>query len=399
VYVSEIIKLGAKHIEAGRHKEALELAEKYLKLAPEHPDLLNLRGLSLIKIGEPERAIECLKKAIPSAKNRKPLFDNLGLAYTALGHFDKLRELCGYIIKENPEDVDSKVALGNLALLQGDYKAGFSTIELRWRIEGNTFPESLKSRKRWGGEPIPGKTLLFNREQGHGDFLQMVRFLPEVIKYSQAKVVIRHHPSMTALLVTSFSGDIILSKQDAEPPPFDQYIHLFDLPELMGIDVWSIPNAPYIFPSVSGVRAIKPLIPKGCTVGVAWQGNPEHKNDRHRSIPHDQFMQIFDGFNGSVVSLQKGRSSYPMEDFADTAAIISQLDLVITVDTSVAHLAGAMGKPVWNLITYVPDWRWMLNRSDSPWYPSMRLFRQAKPGDWDSVIPEVRNALAEQFRT
>ncbi|MGH7995903.1 MAG: glycosyltransferase family 9 protein, partial [Opitutaceae bacterium] len=273
-------------------------------------------------------------------------------------------------------------------------------------------------RKPWLGErPIRGRTLFLQSEQGFGDMIQFVRFAPLLARLG-ARVHLEAEAPLARLFQASFPEIEAIHLVGAPIPQCEEHCTVPSLPLAFGTELASIPAAiPYL-------RAPEPLPPLwGETasagpfrVGLAWSGNPAHHNDRNRSIPFARFRLAFDGLDRRFVSLQKDvrpadaavfdatssivHAAHLMTDFAATAALVEQLDLVVSVDTAVAHLAAALGKAVWLLLPYAPDWRWMLGRTDSPWYPTMRLFRQPRAGDWDSVLAEVRaNLKSDRWQT
>jgi hypothetical protein len=258
---------------------------------------------------------------------------------------------------------------------------------------------------------LAGRTILLHAEQGLGDTLQFVRYAP-LVKARGGTVVLEVQEPLFSLVATCPGVDRLVAL-GAPLPPFDTHAPLLSLPGLLATDLASIPvEVPYLAADPALVehwKAVRSPV-RWLKVGIAWQGNPRHVNDRHRSLPLARFEPLARLEGVRLLSLQRGPGSEQLagaagwmtadlgdalECFRDTAAAIRNLDLVVTVDSAVAHCAGALAAPVWVLLPYAPDWRWLLGRDDSPWYPTMRLFRQAAPGDWDGVIDRVRVALAE----
>jgi hypothetical protein len=265
----------------------------------------------------------------------------------------------------------------------------------------------------WDGSYLNGKSILVYTEQGIGDSIQFVRYLP-MVKEQSGCVIVECQQSLCRLLKNCVGIDEIIemTSHGKSPMKFDVQIPLLSLPGIFDATVDSIPqNLSYIKPDPVLVSQWRSMFDcdNNLKVGIVWAGNPKHKNDRNRSCSLKDFAHLTSIRGLTFYSLQKGLASveannHPkgmkiinldneLNDFADTAAAIDNLDLVIAVDTAVAHLAGAIGKPVWTLLPFVPDWRWMLKRSDSPWYPSMRLFRQRQLYDWDGVFDQVRKSL------
>src|SRR5476649_2395300 len=306
-----------------------------------------------------------------------------------------------------PDDVEARVNAGICRLLQGDLQGGWRWYESRWR----RLPLPDHAPPQWCGDaPLAGKTILVYAEQGLGDTIQMCRYVA-LLAAQGADVVLRVQPALKALLSQLAGARMVLA--DGEPlPAFDYHCSLMSLPFAFDTSLATIPaGAPYLRadPARAAAWAQRLGAPAGRRIGLAWSGNRGHDRDGSRSIPLMQLRGLF-GADAQFVSLQPelraidrivlendqriASHAAQLTDFAETAALIAQLDLVISVDTSVAHLAAAMGKPVWLLLAYAPDWRWLLERDDSPWYPTMRLFRQSVRGDWDGVVAEVAHALA-----
>jgi Tfp pilus assembly protein PilF len=304
----------------------------------------------------------------------------------------------------------------SLALLKaGRLREGWHYYEFR-RLRDSPSSIRLESQYRsWEGQDLRGKTLLLHVEQGFGDIIQLVRYAP-FVKALGAKVVLRVSRRMKSLAL-AFAGIDLVVGPDEPVPTFDFFAHLFSLPRIFGTELETIPaEVPYIeAPRELVERWSERLGGQGVLkVGVVWAGNPEHKNDRYRSIRLVALTPLWQVAGVRFISLQKGAAAAEwaelpagldsvnlgpeLTDFTDTAAVISELDLVLCVDTAVAHLAGALGKPVWLLVAQPADFRWLERREDSPWYPTMRLFRQSRRGDWDEVIERVKVALQARVR-
>lgn len=275
-------------------------------------------------------------------------------------------------------------------------------------------PRWKSQAPRWDGSRLHGRTILISEEQGHGDTIQFLRYLPLVRERAgNCRILLDCPPLLCRLLKqnNALGAEVLERDQPAAAAPrFDRQIPFLDLP--FAVRRWEpVPvSEPYLHapPAARAFWRDKLSATSGFRVGVAWAGNPKHPNDLRRSMPAEKLFPLL-GISGAAIhSLQILPQGGPpkslldaglidlaasITDFADTAAVISELDLVITVDTAVAHLAGALGRPVWTLLPFVPEWRWGLHREDTPWYPTMRLFRQPAPGDWDAVIHRVFEEL------
>jgi hypothetical protein len=294
------------------------------------------------------------------------------------------------------------------ALLYGDMPKGWDLYESRLLVPGLTMPERHFTHPRWDGKPFPGKTLLLHYEQGLGDTLMFVRFASQV-KALGGTVILAAQKSLAELVATCEGIDVVVPR-GSPPPPFDLHFPLLSLPWLLRTDLTSIPDEiPYLrvpvqVPNRQRIAGVLAASEGMIRVGLVWQGSPDHPRDSERSIPSASLLPL-DALPGVVwYSFQREEVlevpfpdilplGHLMSNFSDTAYALSAMDLVITVDTATAHLAGALGVPTLLLVTSVPDWRWMMNRDDSPWYPSLRLYRQPKPGDWDAVVQSVLSDL------
>jgi tetratricopeptide (TPR) repeat protein len=334
---------------------------------------------------------------------------NLAVALCHEGRLDDALALYASTLVERPVP-RGQYGYGETLLEAGRMVEGFANYEFRWMKEPQLSQRPHLGKPRWSGQDLDGKRILLISEQGFGDTLQFCRYA-RLVKDSGATVLMRTHVALRSLIETQSGIDEV--SYDGDPVPvFDYYVHLASLPHIFGTDLESIPDGtPYLFAAADRMARWSTRLEslRGARIGLVWAGNPDHERDRHRSVPHDALATL-GGLDGvTFVSLQKPPAGKPqasppasldcvdlgpeLQDFADTAAVIAQLDLVICVDTAVAHLAGALGKPVWLLIPKPGEWRWMREREDSPWYPTMRIFRQHTAGDWGEVIGRVRSAL------
>jgi hypothetical protein len=301
-----------------------------------------------------------------------------------------------------PEHADARYTLGTIQLLRGQLPAGFAGLEWRWRRRGFTCPRAF-DRPHWDGGALAGRTLLLHAEQGLGDAIQMLRFVPRVA--AGGRVLLEVPPALRRL-AGRFAGVAEVFTAGAPVPPFDLHCPLPSLPWALGLTLADIPGAPYLAPDAADVTAWRRRLDgvSGRRVGLCWAGNPSYAADARRSLAPERLSVLADLPGIAFISLQPGAAVPPglalhdwtadLHDLADTAALLACLDLVVTVDTAVAHLAGALGRPVWLLNRFDTCWRWLLDRDDSPWYPTLRLFRQDRPGDWDGVLGRMRAELA-----
>lgn len=351
-----------------------------------------------------DEAVAAYRRALALHPGHADSHCNLGIALHAQAKLDAATACFGRALALDPAHAHAHVNLGMTRLLQGDF-AGFRDYEWRWRARdargrGFTVPQ-------WRGEPLDGATILLHAEQGFGDTIQFVRYA-RLVAARGGKIVLEAPAPLERLLARLPEIETVI-RAGAPVPPVAVHSPLLSLPLACGTVLATVPaDNPYLTPDPALVPrwrdrfAARP----GLRVGLAWAGRPSHPRDRERSLAPEQLEPLGAVPGMAFVSLQQRADGMRLPpglaledvaadlgDFADTAAAIAALDLVITVDTAVAHLAGALGAPVWVLLACVPDWRWLTARRDSPWYPTARLFRQAQPGDWAPVIAAVKAAL------
>ena len=307
-----------------------------------------------------------------------------------------------------PDDGDLHIYLALALLTIGDYENGWREFEWRWRSSRLNTQRLEFDAPLWDGSDIAGRRLLIYAEQGLGDVIMLSRYAT-LLAERGTTVYFGCQPPLETLLATVPGVSRAASRFD-QTPAFDLQLPSFGLPLVMGTRLETIPRqVPYVFANPQRAeawrKALEPI--EGFRVGLAWSGSPQNTNDRNRSVPLAMFAPLAEVDGVRFLSVQKGERAGDLpppslallatefDDFADCAALMANLDLVISVDTGTAHLAAALGRPTWTLIPYVPDWRWMLGREDSLWYPTMRLFRQATRGDWGDVIRRVAEALKE----
>jgi hypothetical protein len=298
-------------------------------------------------------------------------------------------------------------------LLRGDFKEGLEKYEWRWR--GEDLERRDFAQPQWRGEDIAGRTILLHADRGLGDTIQFCRYASLVA--ARGGDVVLEVPHALRRLLSSLQGLHRLVTSGDPVPVFDLHCPLMSLPLAFGTTIDTIPGqAPYLAAEADLCAFWRDRLPPAdFRVGITWQGNPVHKNDQNRSLPLKQFAPLAAIPGVSLISLQKDHGLDQLNDlpdgmcvhrlgvgydeggFQDTAALIMALDLIVTVDSSVAHLAGALGRPAWIALPFIPDWRWMLDRADSPWYPTVRLFRQRKRGDWNDVFAGMAAELADRL--
>ena len=398
--------LGILLHEAGRFDAALAATQRALALNPHDASTYNGLGAALSSLERPVDAIDAYRRALAIKPDYFECWANIAHAQQLLGAPDDAAASYRRALGIKVDYAEAQCGLGLLALSRGDYAIGFTKLEWRWRLPRMT-PRHAEW-PAWQGEPLNGRTILLHAEQGAGDTIQCLRFVPEVAARG-GRIVLELPPSLTRL-ATSLAGGGEIVPTGGTLPAYDVQCALMSLPRVLGTRLETLPAAvPYLHPDAAlAEQWSRRLVGPGLKVGVAWAGNPEHSADRRRSIDVERLAPLFDVANVRFHSLQVGRRGDDAErplhrtvvdlapdltNFAETAAVIANLDLVLTVDTAVAHLAGALGRPCWVMLPFAPDWRWLSGRDDSPWYPTLRLFRQPAPGDWDSVIANVRAAL------
>ncbi len=410
------LKLGEVALKAKDFGSAETAARNAVRLMPDNFAALVAYALVLGGLYREEEEIDALQRVLQMKPDFIEAWDMLGTAYQNLGHLDKAEaafhkaiELAGGSAATADEAEEKDYCpqhwdLALLELLRGDFKRGFA--HYRARFQNPARPGRLLCpRAVWRGEALAGKKILIVSEQGYGDIFMMCRFAP-ALKAMGATVVFLAPASVAALLRESALADAVITEVPVEPHDFDYQTSIFDLPLRLGTTLETIPaRVPYLPLPPPEATLAETQSPK---IGVVWRGNKDHGNDRIRSLPLSAFVPLFQDskaqFYNLTCELAEGEAetlqqhkvidlSSKFSDFLATSRWTGQLDLVITCDTAMAHLAGGMGKKTWVLLPFAPDWRWLLDRDDSPWYPTMRLFRQRIKGDWDEVIARVRAAL------
>jgi tetratricopeptide (TPR) repeat protein len=361
-----------------------------------------------------DEAIACHDQALRIEPHIVGAHLNRGTAMLKLSRLQDALDSYTEALARDPVNAEINFNAAITRLCMGDYREGWRLYEHRWDTKHFAGHRRNYLQPMWRGEDINGKIVLLHAEQGMGDVIQFVRYAPLVAARGAEVILAVPHP-LKVLAATVPRVSLVLAHGDALPV-FDLHCPLLSLPLAFGTELDTVPaNIPYLRPFAERVAAWRPHLPDNgrVRVGLSWAGNPDFANDRHRSIALECFAKLFGVPGIDYVSLQKDVSptqvalleqhgisqlGQQFEDYADTAAVVAMLDLVVAVDTSVAHLAGAMGKVTALLLPFSPDWRWLLDRADSTWYPSMRLFRQTTIGDWDEPVERVRQELIEVSR-
>jgi len=398
--------------ELKRFAEALASCDRALALQPDYPEALSSRGNALSVLKRFDEASANYDRALALRPDYAEAHTGLGVTLHALKRFDDELRCYERALAVRPDFVEAHYNGALCRLLIGDFDRGWGEHEWRWEIEQFKHAKRNFAQPQWtGSQEISGKTILLHAEQGFGDTIQFCRYAPRVAALG-ARVILVVQEALRDLL-RSLDGVVqVVSMSDAVPP-FDMHCFFLSLPLAFGTRLATIPGeTPYLRVSAQAVANWNARLPPRTRprIGLAWSGRPEHNNDQNRSIDLASFLSPLQGIDATFVSLQREvraadavvlqeRSDLvhfgkELKDFSDTAALVANLDLVIAVDTSVAHLAGALAKPVWILLPFVPDWRWLLDRDDSPWYPTARLFRQDDSRQWGGAFGRLRAALA-----
>jgi hypothetical protein len=445
VPLDELFSIAYAMLQHERLADAESLLNHIVSACPEAASALHLKGVVLFRTNRPEAAASLIERAIELApdvlefrRNICPVYERLGryedairigyevldydpydlqtLHNLALVHYRKLEldqsSACSRrALALNPRAPGPHFQLAETLLLRGEFTEGWQEYEWRYRIAGAAPPLPPTDHPQWNGESMSGRLLLI-ADQGFGDAIQFSRYIPWASERCP-DLIVAADVSLQPL-IGQIAPVKLVSRWEL-CPPFAAYCPLSGLPRLHGTVLDNVPNkVPYLHADPARVSVwrerLRDLTPSGVRrIGIAWAGRPIHNNDLNRSAGLAAFAPLAKMEGIVLISLQKGAaqraiSTYfdqapllnigsMVSGFADTMAIIESLDLVVTVDTAVAHLAGAMAKPVWILLPYAPDWRWLLNRDDSPWYPTARLFRQPLAGEWGPVGMAVRDAL------
>ena len=396
-----------------RPAEALAELERVLAIAPTHVEALGNRGNVLLRLNRPEEAIAAYDVARRIAGDSAQLLTNRA---HALRRLDRVAEAVADLeraLARRPDFAEAHFELAMARLALGDFVGGWSEYEWRWNTAAFAPSRRAFTSPLWTGEQkLAGKTILLHGEQGLGDTIQFVRYVP-LVAGCGATVILEVQPEL-ALLLAGFAGAACVIVCGRKLPRFDLHCPLMSLPRAFATASDTVPAAvPYLHVEAARAQAWAQRLPaRGPLIGIAWAGRTTHHNDQNRSLPLARLAPLLRTAGARFVSLQRDRrpgddailrdspgfldiGGVP-EDLADTAALIARLDAVVSVDTAVAHLAGALGRPLFLLLPFAADFRWLRGRDDSAWYPTAQLLRQPAFGDWDSVVARLCGVLSEE---
>ncbi len=416
-HVNALNNRGVALIHLGRHAEALDSLDALLELKPESADALSNRGLALLGLLQPREAVANYRHGLDLHPDSTTLLSNLGISLMAVNLHAEGIECFRRVIEVSPDHLDANWNLALSLLVTGDFENGWPQYEWRWkRVEMAPHLRQFLVPLWTGAEEIAGRRILLHFEQGFGDTFQFLRYIRPLA--ARGAVVLLVVPDHVRRLAQASFPEVPMFGIGEPLPSFDLHCPLLSLPRAFGTTLETIPcsNESYLRAPPENLevwrRRFKPTA--NLRVGLVWSGNPSHKHDRTRSFSLETLRPLLDLPGAEYYGLQKDVRPHDAEciaslpalkmlggefaDFSDTAATIAQLDLVISVDTSVAHLAGAIGKPVWILLPYSADWRWLTGRESSPWYPSARLFRARETEEPDKLVGQVRTALASMIK-
>ncbi len=414
--------LGLTLMKQTRSQEAVATLREAQRLNPKSVEVHNNLGLALGDLDLVDEAQAALQEAIRLSPQSAEVYNNLGMILAEQGRFDESLSYLQKALQLKPDYPEPHFIGSMIYLLRGDFERGWTEYEWRWKCK--KFAKRAFYGPMWDGSPLAGRTLFVHAEQGLGDTIQFIRYAP-LVKRLGCQVLVECREPVIKLLATCAGIDHLILAGSASVS-YDMHAPLLSLPAILRTTLETMPaDVPYLHPDPELVRwwgkevlsaELKVLSERHHSpltthhspllkIGIAWQGNPDHKTDRHRSVKLTRFTELAKTEGVRLFSLQKGpgfeqlapfAEQFPIIDlgsrfttFMDTAAALKNLDLIITVDSSVAHCAGALAIPVWVFLPTVPDWRWLLEGEKSPWYPTMRLFRQKTEGDWDEVFKRI----------
>jgi len=404
--------LSAALKDTGRFDEALEAASTAIAQRPGYAGAYSNLGTVLKAKGELERAMDAYRQSVAIDPNYADGHYNIANLHKDRGELDEAAAAYGRAITLRPDFASARWNLSLVKLLRDDPDA-WDAYESRWLVARTPMNRGY-TQPLWDGSELGGRTILLHAEQGLGDTIQFIRYAP-MVKERGGSVAVLCQPELSRLLSGQLGIERVVT-DDASAPPFDVHCPILSLPRIFRTTAETIPaSVPYLTPDANLVERWRQRIaaqPAGLKVGLVWAGRPQNRGDEQRSLELAALAPLAQVGGAEFYSLQKGEASAQAQsppagmrltdwtaelaDFGETAALLANLDLVISVDTAVAHLAGAMAKPVWTLIPFSPDWRWKLGRSDTPWYSTMRLFRQQRWGDWNLAIEPLAAELRQK---
>jgi tetratricopeptide (TPR) repeat protein len=406
--------LGVVLMNRGRLHEALACYAEALRLNPDYVPALTNRALALLSLDATDEPLALYQRALQLDSDNRAARFNLGFLRTQENRLEEALAHYEHVLRTNPADPEAHFHRALTLLGLGRLAEGWEEHEWRWKRPG--CEEPARDAPRWTGGRLDGRSILLWTEQGYGDSLQFVRYAP-LVKQQGATVVVECEAALAGILGSCPGVDCVVARGD-RLPAYDCHVPLVSLPHVFRTCIDTVPAAvPYLAPRPAALARWNAELSRDPSprIGIAWRGNQENPTDRRRAIPLAQFARIAQRDDVRLYSLQVGAGREQLDhfagrsricdladrlaDFEDTAAVMCQLDLVICCDSAPAHLAGALGVPVWVALPFAADWRWMLKREESPWYPSMRLFRQPRPGNWDAVLARIEHELATRWPT
>jgi tetratricopeptide (TPR) repeat protein len=412
-YADAFLNRSATQYELGHFDEALESSDRALASRLDSAEAHFNRGNALRALQRHEQAVASYERAIKLRPDYSEALNNFGVTLQQVRRFDEALSQYDRVHSLQPHFSDAHYNESLCRLLIGDFELGWQKYEWRWQTAQMESDRRIFAQPLWlGSHDIAGKTILLHSEQGFGDTIQFCRYVPLVAALGP-RVILEVQESLRELISTIAGPVEVVSRGDTLPA-FDVHCPLLSLPLAFSTELATIPSAtPYLRANPQAVIDWRMRLgwPERRRIGLAWSGRPAHTNDHNRSIPLESMLPLLDGIDATFVSLQRDvrpadtkllreRSDIlhfgnDLKSFSDTAALIASLDLIVSVDTSVGHLAGALAKPVWLLLPHIPDWRWLLDRDDTPWYPTARLLRQDETRRWEPVITRVHACLRE----
>jgi len=411
-FAEAYVNLGGVFQMQGKLDEAVASFQQAVQGRPDYALAHGDLGVALYRLGRLEEAQSSFQQALRLNPSFPDAHTNLGCVLHAQGKPAEALACFQQALRHRPDFAEAHRASAYVWLAAGDFERGWPEYEWRSHCPGFAMPPLPCPRPAWDGSPLEGRTILLRAEQGLGDTLQFIRYAP-LVAQRRGRVIVEAHACLLPLLRPCSGIDQVIARGE-DPPPFDVHALLLSLPGLLGTTLAAVPaDVPYLAADPALVAHWRQELSRvpGIKVGIVWQGNPMLQLDRLRSVPLTAFAPLAALEGVHLVSLQVGpgceqvaalgercsvvdmASRFDPESFGDAAAVVQNLDLVITVDTAMAHLAGALGVPVWLVLPFAADWRWLVGREDSPWYPSMRLFRQARPGAWGEVFERLAGEM------